>query len=208
MRLRSRHKSGVSSFLEYYNDLLRWEGLQPSDLVHEWPTELVAKVKTDFEQAFAASGLRGARCRLAANSTNQSIGNQVEFFTVQRLTQFLKEFRIEKCSGAGYPDRELSQRGSRSKLALEMKATSQWSPVDSNRRVLTSSSDKIRNHFCPPIYHLNCTVMYDISDSDDAIINAVRLDFLQPTTKVNVRLEASVNHKILSNGTHPTVTFS
>ena len=88
-----------------------------------------------------------------------------------------------------------------------MKATSQWNPADSNRRVLTSSSDKIRNHFCPQIYHLNCTVMYDISDSDDARINALRLDFLQPTTTVNVRLEASVSHKILSNGTHPTSTF-
>jgi hypothetical protein len=93
------------------------------------------------------------------------------------------------------------------KVALEMKATSQWNPADSNRRVLTSSSAKIRNNFCPPIYHLNCTVMYDPSDSDAATINALRLDFLQPTTLVNVRLEASVNHKILSSGIHPTVTF-
>ena len=207
MGLRSRHKSGVASFLEYYNDLLRWEGHDPFDLVHEWPTQLVEKVKADFEQAYASSGLRGARCRLIPGSTNQSIGNQVEVFTVPRLAQFLTEFQIEKCSGAGYPDRELTQKVSRLRVALEMKATSQWNPADSNRRVLTSSSDKIRNHFRPPFYHLHCTVMYDISDSDDVSLDALRLDFLQPTTTVNVRLEASVNHKILSSGKHPTVTL-
>ena len=197
----------MASFLEYYNDLLRWEGHDAFDLVHEWPTELVDMVKADFDQAYVSSGLRGARCILVPGSSNQSIGNQVEVFTTQRLAQFLREFRIEKCSGAGYPDRELSQRVSKLRVALEMKATSQWNPADSNRRVLTSSSDKIRTHFRPPIYHLNCTVMYDISNSGAASINALRLDFLQPTTTVNVRLEASVNHRILSSGRHPTVTF-
>ncbi len=33
-------------------------------------------------------------------------------------------------------------------------------------------------------------------------MDAIRLDFLEPDTAVNVRLEASVNHKILAAGPH------
>ena len=100
-----------------------------------------------------------------------------------------------------YPDKTLVQRAPAIRMPLELKATSDWNPRDSNRRVLTSSSEKLRLQFCAPIYHLLLTVLYSLSGTS-ATIHTIRLDFLEPTTQVNVRLEASVNHKILANGPH------
>jgi hypothetical protein len=98
----------------------------------------------------------------------------------------------------------LVQNSSGLKVAFEIKATSDWNPADSNRRVLTSSSEKIRRAFKTPIYHLLCTLLYTVQP-DSARIDAVRLDFIEPTTSVNVRLEASVNHKILASGPHKSI---
>ena len=36
----------------------------------------------------------------------------------------------------------------------------------------------------------------------EGVIDRVRLDFFEPTTPVNVRLEASVSHKILADSDH------
>ncbi|MEA3188922.1 MAG: hypothetical protein QOD99_2752 [Chthoniobacter sp.] len=58
----------------------------------------------------------------------------------------------------------------------------------------------------PPIHHLLCTVLYRISPTT-AEIHAIRLDFLEPPTPVNVRLEASVNHKILATGSHSFIVL-
>ena len=64
-----------------------------------------------------------------------------------------------------------------------------------------SSSKKLRRLFSAPIHHLLATVIYDNSEGS-CQIKKLRLDFLEPTTEVGVRLEASVNHKILSQGKH------
>ena len=88
-------------------------------------------------------------------------------------------------------------------MPLEMKATANWDEKDANRRVLTSSSKKLQDQFSGPIYHLLLTVLYsEHTDEDLVLIDAIRLDFLEPTTPVSVRLEASVNHKILATGNH------
>jgi hypothetical protein len=113
----------------------------------------------------------------------------------------MRAFTIGACSGAGYPDRILIQRDTRLRMPLEVKATSDWNPSDSNRRVLTSSSEKLRRQFTSPIHHLLMTLLYTI-EGQGARVDAVRLDFLEPDTTVNVRLEASVNHKILAAGPH------
>ena len=84
---------------------------------------------------------------------------------------------------------------------FEVKATGQWNRSDSNRRVLTSSSKKLRETFREPINHLLVTILYKKS-SGRYRVEGIRLDFLEPTTQVNVRLEASVNHRILDGGTH------
>jgi hypothetical protein len=191
----------MSNLADYYRDLLNWEGVPFQVLVEAWPSTLIDEIKTDFAAAVNASNIKHTSCPIRDGSSNQSIGNQVEEFTIRQLESHSSAFTITACSGAGYPDRVLVRRACLKKIALEFKATSDWNPSDSNRRVLTSSSEKIRKCFVPPIHHLLCTVLYRIG-SNTADIHGIRLDFLEPNTAVNVRLEASVNHKILATGSH------
>ncbi len=194
----------MATLADYYRDLLAWEEIPFVSLIERWPAELILEIEEDFRLAAASSGIKGVSCPIRSGSTNQSIGNQVEEFTVLRLTPHTTRFKILSCSGSGYPDKTLVQGSSGLKIAFEIKATSDWNPADSNRRVLTSSSDKIRRAFKTPIYHLLCTLLYTVQP-DSARIDAVRLDFIEPTTSVNVRLEASVNHKILASGPHKSI---
>lgn len=196
----------MSSLADYYKDLLNWEGVPFQALVEAWPPALIDEIKTDFAAAVDASNIKHTPCPIRDRSSNQSIGNQVEEFTIGRLDSHTSAFAIAPCSGAGYPDRILLRRACRTKIVLEFKATSDWNPADSNRRVLTSSSDKIRRCFVPPIHHLLCTVLYRIAPTS-AEIHAIRLDFLEPHTPVNVRLEASVNHRILATGSHSSIVI-
>ncbi|CAN5115637.1 hypothetical protein BH20ACI1_BH20ACI1_09440 [soil metagenome] len=195
----------MKNFAEYYKDLLEWENVEFQELIATWQVDLIEQIKNDFEQAVENSALKISLCLIREKSTNQSIGNQVEVYAIEKLNEKLQVFIIENCSGAGYPDRILAKNDFR-QLALEIKATSAWNPNDSNRRVLTSSSKKLREKFTSPIYHLLCTIIYQIEDKSTRI-EAVRLDFIEPNTQVSVRLEASVNHKILTNGTHQSIVF-
>jgi hypothetical protein len=92
------------------------------------------------------------------------------------------------------------------KIPLEIKATSCWNPKDSNRRVLSSSSRKLRKFFQNPICHLLGTILYTVIGNGRQI-DAVRLDFIEPETIVNIRLEAEVNHRLLSEGQHRSITI-
>lgn len=100
----------------------------------------------------------------------------------------------------------LEERTTALKIPLEMKATGQWNPADSNRTVLTSSSAKLRSQFVSPIYHLLVTVIYS-QVGGGVRIDAIRVDFLEPTTQVNVRMESSGSHKILDQGGHYSRTI-
>jgi len=192
------------TFAEYYAELQKREGHIPLTLVEAWPPELIMDIESDLRSAVVAQDFKSTICNLRPRSSNQSIGNQVEDFVMPKITSNLTRFKLEKCVGAGYPDRMLSRDGHR--IAMEVKATSDWNPADSNRRVLTSSSEKLRKHFRPPIHHLLCTVFYS-QDRDCATINAVRLDFLEPTSPVSVRLEVSVSHKLLAEGRHHSLVI-
>lgn len=126
---------------------------------------------------------------------------------MEELNTIISEFSTSPCDGKGYPDQTLTQIATGTRILLEVKATSNWEERDTNRRVLTSSSKKLRAQFSDPIYHLILTVLYTENENlatneESATIDAIRLDFLEPTTIVNVRLEASVNHKILEEGHH------
>lgn len=192
---------------DYYRDLQVWENVPPKNLVAEWPDTLVASVISQLHAAITASGILGATCPILKGSTNQSIGNQVEEFTIPLLSCKLAHFTLRKCVGAGYPDCELTQERTGIKMPLEVKATADWSPGDSSRRVLTSSSAKLRSQFAEPIYHLLTSIVYRGSSPLKAVIESIRLDFLEPTTVVGVRLEASVSHKILCAGSHRSIVF-
>jgi hypothetical protein len=191
----------MSNLRNYYQDLLNWEGQPRRELVEEWPHILRESIESAFVNAVSKSGMKGSTCSLSPDSSNQSIGNQVEKYTMEELNTTISEFSISLCHGKGYPDQTLTQTATGTRIPLEVKATSNWNPSDTNRRVLTSSSRKLRTQFSAPIYHLLLTVIYS-QNENLATIDAIRLDFLEPTTVVNVRLEASVNHKILATGHH------
>jgi hypothetical protein len=196
----------MSTFERYYQDLLEWEGVAFTSLIAEWSDTDAQAIANDFTQAIASTSVKGAQVSIRPGSSNQSIGNQVEEFFVGRVSGALKQFRILDCSGHGYPDKQLHEQSTRKRFPLELKATSQWNPSDSNRRVLTSSSKKLRESFTAPIHHVLLTVCYDVTGAVYRILR-VRLDFIQPSPEVSVRLEASVNHKILSSGHHTSRTI-
>ena len=191
----------MATMEDYYRDILIWENVPPRTLIDQWPVGLRNAIEADFVSAVASSSLIGASCPITPGSSNQSVGNQVEAYTVARLTGRLTGFHLGPCSGAGYPDKKLVQAGTGLSIPLEMKATSDWNPRDSNRRVLTSSSAKLRSQFPGPVHHLVATVIYS-GNPGGVRIDRLRLDFLEPNTAVSVRLEASVNHKILATGSH------
>ncbi len=186
----------------YYRDLAKWEKQSPIPLVHAWSKPLRNAVESDFVAATASCQIKSANCPIRPASTNQSIGNQVEEYTISKLNGHLSEFSIAPCKGSGYPDKTLTQKTTRLKMPLEFKASRDWNPNDANRRVLTSSSKKLRRQFSATIHHLLLTVLYASESPRHVTIKTLRLDFLEPSTTVNVRLEASVNHKILANGPH------
>ena len=191
----------MSNLREYYADLLRWEEQQYRQLIHAWPEDLRDAIVVTFVNAVSDSLIKGSVCSIRPDSTNQSIGNQVAKYTVVRLNTVILQFSILHCSGAGYPDKVLLRQDTSCRIPLELKATSEWNPKDANRRVLTSSSEKLRKQFSEPIHHLLLTVFYT-QNQNSATIDTIRLDFLEPTTTVNVRFEASVNHKILADENH------
>ena len=187
---------------DYYRDLAKWEKQSSIPLVHAWPKPLRNAVEADFVDATASCHIKSANCPVRPASTNQSIGNQVEEYTISKLNGHFSAFSIAPCKGAGYPDKTLTQKTTRLKMPLEFKASRDWNPNDANRRVLTSSSKKLRRQFTAPIHHLLLTVLYSPASPRHVTIKTIRLDFLEPSTAVNVRLGASVNHKILANGSH------
>lgn len=193
----------MRTFKAFYRELQQREGLKPLRLVSAWAKHDTARIARKTKHAFEATDLKNAVVRIKRGSTNQSIGNQIANFVVKTLNSRLQEFRIDDCSGTGYPDKILKESATGRIFPFELKATSQWNPSDSNRRVLTSSSNKLREKFREPISHLLATILYRKSGGRYRI-EGIRLDFLEPMTQVNVRLEASVNHRILNGGTHPT----
>ena len=174
------------------------------ELVSAWNADEISSIKIDFIEAIQDGQIKNIPIPISPGSTNQSIGNQVADFFVTIVNKSLRKFLITECPGKGYPDRVLRDGASKKTYPLELKATSSWDSTDSNRRVLTSSSKKLRSNFLPPICHLLATCCYSDLDSTYRL-NAVRFDFIEPTTEVNIRLEASVSHKILADGRHKKV---
>ena len=79
-----------------------------------------------FENAVSEASVKGSVCPLTPGSSNQSIGNQVEKYIVQKLSEVISGFSIFKCQGSGYPDQVLVQQTTGLHMPLEMKATQRW----------------------------------------------------------------------------------
>jgi hypothetical protein len=186
---------------EYYTELQRREGLKPVELVAEWTQADTDAISAAFRNAFNASRIIEQTIPIRLGSTNQSIGNQVADFFVPAINQHLQQYRIDACPGGGYPDKILVEIASRGTFPFELKATSTWDAADSNRRVLTSSSRKLRQRFPGAVNHVLATVLY-ATGAGVSRVQSLRLDFIEPGTLVNIRLEASVSHRLLAEATH------
>ena len=191
---------------EYYTELQRREGLEPIELVGAWEQNTTNRISQDFRAGIAASRLVEQEIPLRERSSNQSIGNQVAEFFVPAINAHLQGYRIEPCLGGGYPDKILVEVASGRTFAFELKATSTWDESDSNRRVLTSSSRKLRQRFGGAANHVLATILYATENARSRVIS-LRLDFIEPDTLVNIRLEASVSHRLLAQATHVSVTI-
>ena len=190
----------LSNLKAYYDDLLLMEKQSPRELVTEWSSALVDEIKSVFRQAYAQAKLKDSTLALRPGSLPQSVGNQIEPHIATALAACFAGWQLKPCVGSGYPDQIICDQTR--KLPVEFKSTGQWSDRDTNRCVLTSSSAKLRAQFAAPIYHLLVTVKFDRAE-DIATIRNLRLDFLSPSTPVNVRFEGSVTQRILARATHP-----
>jgi hypothetical protein len=133
--------------------------------------------------------------------TDPAMGNRLASFFANKVGERLRNYRIESCSGQGYPDKRLVRMANQRAYALELKAAHSFEPKSNHRVILTCSSSKLRRHFVPPINHLLVTVFYR-KHRNRVWIENLRLDFLEPWTKVRVRLEASVSQHLLAEGKH------
>lgn len=189
-------------FDDYLDELQTYGGLQPRPLISPWNTNLATAVQTAISQAIQAQAYIGWQMP-NFTGTNQSLGNKAAAAFLTRLAPaFTNAFRIEMAPGKGYPDTILTIQGERH--FLEFKATSDWNPNDSNRRVLTSSPQKMislidAGRVNDPPAHAIATVLYQ---NGGATVEGFRLDFLDPSSEMNIRLEASTSHRLLTNGNH------
>jgi len=171
----------VATLRDYYLRLQEFEGEAPVELIAPWQSEIVETIRADFAAATAGGVFRGSTVRIPVGTTNQSIGNKIADFAAARIDVALQRFRIQGCSGHGYPDRVLKCLADERRYPTELKATSAWDPGDSNRRVITSSSAKLRRQFTSPINHLLITFSYVANtEAEEASITAVRMDFVEP----------------------------
>lgn len=194
----------MARFDSYLIELQEHQGLKPRALIRPWLKDEIDEIVGALCAAIKTSGFIGLPIYNFGGS-NQSKGNRAADHFVATVPPHLPEnCKVLAAAGAGYPDRIclLHGRG----YAMELKATSNWQDGDGNRRVLTSSPNKLlaliaSGSIDDPPAHLICSVLYE----EDGIVNGARLDFLEPETEVNIRLEASASQKLLAEGPHHSV---
>jgi hypothetical protein len=187
----------MENLSNFFHQLSRWEHKPVIRLAAKWSRKDRRAIAVDINQAVDSSGLAGSALALPLASTTQALGNRLADVFCERLGPHLRLYTIERCDGPGYPDKRLVRIKDGRAFVLEMKATRAFDPKDGNRIVLTSSTEKLRRHFTPPVRHLLVTVCYR-RRRGRFWIRYVRLDFLQPWTRVHVRLEGSLTKRILS----------
>lgn len=186
---------------DYFGELACREGRPKTKLVAAWSSKEISRIRRCLKGAFDRCRFDERPLLLAKNITGQAMGNRLASYFATKVGTELRAFRIQSCAGQGYPDRCLLRMADKRRYALELKATRRFEPTSTNRMSLTCSSSKLRRHFAPPIRHLLVTALYK-RDGSKVWIYDFRADFLEPSTKVNVRLEASVSHHILAKSNH------
>ncbi|MGA2750987.1 MAG: hypothetical protein ABSG59_19640 [Verrucomicrobiota bacterium] len=191
----------MSNFDDYHSDLAAWEQKPVIPLIATWNPNDVQHIAKEFGTAFQACSFATTFLPVPPGITNQSIGNKIAEFVTTQMNRRLRGFRIEDCLGAGYSDKQLRDVSDGRLFVCEIKATSHFNPGDSNRIVLTSSSEKLRRKFKPLLHHLLMTACY-VDHGGQLEVQKIRLDLFEPTTPVNVRFEASVSQRLLAQAAH------
>ena len=188
-------------FDDYLMEVQQRNGLNPIPLIRAWTQPEIIALEAAFRAAVAASNIQNSAIPGFAGISNQAKGNRAADHFVSTVPQHLPAPNgVMPANGAGYPDR-IFVSGAVG-YCMELKATANWRNGDSNRRVLTSSPEKMRRLInsgqvgAPPA-HLVCTVIYGRANGHVA---GIRLDFLEPDSEVNIRLEASTSQRLLSQG--------
>ncbi|MCX7379817.1 MAG: hypothetical protein NTY94_24050 [Alphaproteobacteria bacterium] len=195
----------MARFDEYLLEVQKRMGLQPVQLVRPWAKSEIKSIETAINAAVTASALFGSMIP-NFTGTNQSKGNKAANHLMSIVPSHLPALHtITDAKGAGYPDRifNIGNLG----FCMELKATSNWNNIDSNRRVLTSTPRKMlkllttKKIGAPPAHFL-CTVLYSEPNST---VTGLRLDFLDPSSEISVRLEASTSQRLLTQSPHHKV---
>ena len=194
-------KGTMNSLGDYFGELAKREGKSSLKLAARWARTEIRSITRCLRNAFARCHFEQEPLVVNANVTGQALGNKLASHFATKLGQELKLFKIQSCGGQGYPDRRLVRVSDRRSFPLELKATTAFEPTSTNRVILTCSSGKLRRHFISPINHLLLTVIHNRKGKSVWIKN-FRADFLEPWSKVRVRLEASVSQHLLTKDFH------
>jgi hypothetical protein len=193
-------------FSEYHRILAEFEGLPYREMVHPWNQGDIAAIKEDFRTA-----VKKFRIEFDVDEeiSKSALGNRIEHEFRLGVNKTLTSYELCECDGNGYPDDFLRRRAdvARSKYPCEIKAKTVFCRRDGNRQVFLSASGKLRHYFPEesPICHLFGTVFYSKPPhgrQDPIPIIGFLLEFLQPWTIVDVRLESSASQRLLFKGAH------
>lgn len=191
----------VTSFRDFYARLQRWEGnAKPLDLIGRWTPWRRARIAKALSAAFDTASLLHATIPGFATSNPQSSGNKAASFLKERLTD-VPGYQLDVIRGVGYPDFVLRWRDGW--CCAEVKSTSKTDEEASSLRVvLTGSTARLRAEL-GRIGHSSrapCHLLLTLKHTDRGKIIGIRLDFLEPETEVNVKLEASTSRGMLKRG--------
>lgn len=192
----------VIEFQEFLKQLSAWEGRPSSNLVAAWIPRDTRRITSALRRAVVDSKLGDCVLSLSPLLPNQALGNRMVHYLADKIRDHIPGFDLLPCSTQGYPDRRLNTAGGNRSFALEVKASDDLDPQDTNRIVITCSTAKLRRAFRGPVHHLLLTVCYS-RKGGKVRIRAIRLDFLQPSTRVRVRFEASTSKHLLSREKNP-----
>ncbi len=115
----------VDDLEDYFQRLLNWEGQPATALVAAWEDKFVQEIKENFRSAFERAAFRGKILKVEEDISNQAVGNRVAEFFTAAISPHLSAYRVEACSGPGYPDKKLIRREGERVFVLELKATSE-----------------------------------------------------------------------------------
>lgn len=195
----------VPTFEMFLRHLQEHEGEPVVRLASRWDPSSKLAFSRYLKNLYERRITSGLSCKVRKGDSNQSIGNTVARLVGNLLTDS-NGFKRISSAAQGYPDCALAfQNRIMSGIALELKATSNWVDADSNRRVLLSSTNRLRSLGLDVIRHAVVTAVYGL-DQRRAIVrvNRLRIDLIEPDSQVTTRLECAVSHKLLSRGTHTT----